>query len=116
MAGTVLASAERSYRNPDNRKVPVSWGAEIAEGDFSSLPYTCVLDLIEARGRVDEQEPLYDGIADAEVIGDYMGLSREMVRLDLRRGIQKCCAADEDVGEFLLMAYEKSNLNRRRRK
>jgi hypothetical protein len=115
MAATALAAAERSYRNPENRKIPVSWGEEIAEGDFSSLPYTCVLDLVESRGKVHEDAPLYDAIHEAETIGDYLGLSREMVRLDTKAGIKHLAEADSDCAEWLADAYEYSKVGSKKR-
>ncbi len=110
LAINVLAAAERGYRNPDNRKIPVAWGAQIEEGDFGSLPFTCVLDLIESRGRVSEDAPLYDAIHEAETIGDYLGLSRERVRQNLRSAIASVAERDPDVAEWLAMAYEASKV------
>ena len=108
LAPTVLASAERSFQNADNRRIPIGWGREILDGDFSSLPYTCVLDLIEARGLVSEVAPLYDGLADGEAIGGYLGLSREMVRLDIMRAIRRVADKDPDLGRMLLGWYHAS--------
>lgn len=108
LAPQALAAAERNFKNPDNRKIPVGWGKEISEGDFSSLPYTCVLDLVESRGQVIEGEPFYDGMADGEAIGGYLGLSREMVRLNCMSGIANVMKQNRRIGEMLLDWYNRS--------
>ena len=92
----------------------MGWGREIARGDFSSLPYTCVLDLIEARGRVHERLPLYDGLADAEAMGGYLGLSREMVRINTKRAIAAVRDVNKAAGDWLQMAYDASKAGGKR--
>ena len=109
MAPHLLASAERSYRVKDSPyQAPKEWGEAINRGDFSVLPYTCVLDTVEDRGPVAEKAALYAALPDGSAIGRALGITRELVRLDVNRALETIELVDEEVAGFLRRGYDVS--------
>jgi hypothetical protein len=84
---------------------------DISEGELGALPFTCVLDWLEARGIVAERLALYSGAQDCRAIGDVLIISRETVRYILRQALDSVWRIDRDVGEFLTRAYVWSKLD-----
>ncbi|MCU0292535.1 MAG: hypothetical protein MUF10_11210 [Thermoanaerobaculaceae bacterium] len=106
----LVASAERSYRNQDNRSVPAALAPTLAAGDFRALEHTCILDILDARGVVDAGAALVDAAPDGSAIGRTLGITRELVRLDVRKAIGKVKATLPEVAAFLQRGYDVSKL------
>lgn len=110
MAPHLLASAERHYRNEANRTVPTAWAEAILAGDFGVLPHTCILDLVEDHGLADERGAMYAAIPDGSAIGRHLGITRELVRLDIKAAIRTIAMVEVDVEELLQTGYDASKL------
>lgn len=114
MAGHMLAAAERYYRHDAHRSVPQEWREHLEAGDFAVLPHTCALDLVEEQG-VAGPGALFQGVPDGAAIGRALGITRELVRLEVQAALRALDEADPDVAELLRDGYNASKLQPRRR-
>ena len=101
--------AYRSARRTVIRPVfPRELAAQIEEGDFSGMRWTCALDVLDAEPMVVPRVAWHVGIADNKYIGDILGLTKQRVHQLVRIAIGKVQRQDPDVARFLQWMYEHS--------
>ena len=86
---------------------------QLQDGNYDSLPCTCLLDLVESQGPVDEDLPLFAATADNAAIAAQLACTRETVQQTIKRAIQAIAEQDPELGRLLLRGYHGSKTRSR---